>query len=76
MYTFSQKRGTALMHVGCVSRIDCCTSMGLVFTMRRAPTVMHSIFHPFSKMWVKGRKFSTRSSLVTGTHLWLASMAA
>ena len=37
IYTFSQKRGTADMQVGCVSFMDCCTSLGYVLTMIVAP---------------------------------------
>ena len=52
IYTFSQKRGTLDIHVGCVSRIDCCTSWGCVFTIIVAPCVSERSAHPRSKMCV------------------------
>ena len=75
-YTFSQNLGTADIHVGCVSRMDCWMRCGSVLTMTVAPSVSASVIHPRSKMCVIGRNVMTRSFSLRATHSSFAFRAA
>lgn len=75
-YTFSQNRGTAHMHVGCISRRDCRISAGTRLIASFAPSAKHRYDQALSNTCVNGRKLRITSLSERGSTASFALMAS